>query len=257
MDGDVDQRLGSVELSADWRGWQAQFRLNRRDYGIYAFTPAFDEGSRVQLDTLHASVGYAYRFSDDLGLRITGIYSAEQYDAYQYDFLLPEVDGEQLQDSERWELELDLHWRPTATLDAIAGYRLLHIDGVENRADVPPFVDARVGLEPMTSHDLFAQASWRVADTLRLIGGVRVSLLPDEYRKIERLQANEVPRRESAPNDDTTPLNGQIALRWTPTPDQVLKLAWGTASPDVDQLDLPEAERIQTLEANYTLTRPR
>jgi outer membrane receptor protein involved in Fe transport len=31
MDGDVDQRLGSVELSAEWRGWQAQFRFNRRD----------------------------------------------------------------------------------------------------------------------------------------------------------------------------------------------------------------------------------
>ncbi len=257
MDGDLDQRLGSIDLSAEWRGWQANLRYNRRDYGIYAFTPAFDEGTRIQLDTLHASLGYAYRFSDDLGLRITGIYSAEHYDAYQVDFLLPEVDGEQIQDSERWELELDLHWRPTTTLDAIAGYRLLRIDGVENRVDVPPFLDARVRLKPVTTHDLFAQASWRIVDPLRLIGGLRVSLLPDEYRKIEWLQANEVPRSESVPNEDTRPLNGQLALLWAPTPDQVLKLAWGTASQDVDQFNLPDAERIQTLELNYTLTRPR
>ena len=52
-------------------------------------------------------------------------------------------------------------------------------------------------------------------------------------------------------------LNGQLALLWSPRPDQVLKLAWGTASQDSDQLNLPEAERIETLEANYTLTRPR
>jgi outer membrane receptor protein involved in Fe transport len=37
----------------------------------------------------------------------------------------------------------------------------------------------------------------------------------------------------------------------------VLKLAWGTASQDSDQFNLPEAERIETLEANYTLTRSR
>jgi outer membrane receptor protein involved in Fe transport len=257
IDGDVDQRLGSLDLSAEWRGWQANLRYNRRDYGIYAFTPAFDQGTRIQLDTVHASLGYAHRFSDALGLRITGIYSAEHYDAYQFDFLRPELDGEQLQDSERWELELDLHWRPTATLDAIAGYRLLHIDGVENQVDIPTLFDARIRLEPVTSHDLFAQASWRIAAHLRLVGGVRVGLLPDAYQKIERLQADEVPRRESAPNDDSTPVNGQLAVLWTPTPEQVFKLAWGTASQDVDQFNLAEAERIQTLEASYTLTRPR
>ncbi len=257
MDGDMDQRLGSLDLSAQWRGWDANVRFNRRDYGVYAFTPPFDEGTRIQLDTLHASLGYAHRFGDDLGLKLTGLYSAEHYDAYQVDFVLPEVDGEQRQDSERWELELDLHWRPTGTLDAIAGYRLLHIDGVENRVDIPPLFDARVQLEPVTTHDLFAQASWRIAAPLRLVGGVRLSLLPDDYRRIVRLRSDMVPRREAVPVEDTAPLNGQVALLWSPKPDQVLKLAWGTASQDTDQFNLPEAERIETLEANYTLTRPR
>ena len=256
MDGDMDQRVGSLDLSARWRGWEANVRYNRRDYGIYAFTPPFDEGTRIRLDTLHASLGYAHRFSDDLGLRVTGIYSAEYYDAYQFDFLIAEIRGDQRQDSRRWEFEADLHWRPLATLDAIAGYRLLHIDGVENRVDAPSLFDARIRLEPVTSHDLFAQASWRIGAPLRLIGGVRVGLLPDEYERIQRFKLAPSLVREVVPVEDTRPVNGQLALIWTLTPDQVLKLTWGTASQDVDQFNLPDAERIATLEANYTLTGP-
>jgi hypothetical protein len=257
MDGDVDQRLGSLDLSAQWHDWQANFRYNRRDYGIYAFTPAFDDGTRVRLDTLHASLGYEHRFSDDLGLEVTGIYSSEVYDAYWLDFVLPEVGGDQRQDSRRAELELNLHWRPTPSLEGIAGYRLLRIDGVENRVDIPLLFDARVELEPVTTNDLFAQASWRVAAPLRLVGGLRVSFLPDEYERIQRLKTDAVPVRNAAPVGDTSPVNCQLALLWTPRPDQVLKLNWGTASQDTDQFNLPDAERIQMLEADYTLTRPR
>jgi len=256
MDGDMDQRLGSLDLSAEWRGWEANVRYNRRDYGLYGFTPPFDEGTRARLDTLHASLGYARPLSDDLGLRITGIYSQERYDAYQLDFLLPEVGGDQEQESRRWELEADLHWRPTASVDAIAGYRLLHVDGVENQVDLPPLLDTRIQLEPVTTHDLFAQASWRVVPPLRLIGGVRLTLLPDEYRSTGRQPAAAAAQREVSRVEDTTQVNGQVGALWTPTQDQVLKLTWGTASQDSDQFNLPEPERIETLEASYTLTRP-
>ena len=189
MNGDMDQRLGSLDLSAQWRGWEANVRYNQRDYGLYAFTPPFDEGTRGRLDTLHASLGYAHSLTDDLGLRITGIYSQESYDAYQLDFLSPEVGGDQHQDSRRWELEADLHWRPTPSVDAIAGYRLLHVDGVENAVRLRPLLDAMIQLELVTTHDLFTQVSWRIAEPLRLIGGVRLSLLPDEYRSIRRQPA--------------------------------------------------------------------
>lgn len=256
MDGDMDQRLGSLDLSAQWRGWEANVRYNQRDYGIYGFTPSFDEGTRVRLDTLHASLGYARSLSDELGLRLTGIYSQERYAAYQVDFLSPDVGGDQQQDSRRWELEADLHWRPTASIDAIAGYRLLQVDGVENQVDLPPPLDGRIQLEPVTTHDLFAQASWRVVEPLRLIGGVRLTLLPDEYRSTRRRPADAPAQREVRYVEDTTQVNGQVGALWTPTQDQVLKLTWGTASQDSDQIDLPESERIETLEASYTLTRP-
>jgi len=256
MDGDMDQRLGSLDLSAQWRGWEANVRYNQRDYGFYAFTPPFDEGTRVRLDTLHTSLGYAQPLGDDLGLRLTGIYSTQSYDAYQLDFLSPEVGGDQQQDSQRWELEADLYWRPTASVDAIAGYRLLHVDGVENQVYLPPLFDTRMQLEPVTTHDLFAQASWRVVEPLRLIGGVRLTLLPDEYRSTRRQPAAAAAQREVSRVEDTTQVNGQVGALWTPTQDQVLKLIWGTASQDSDQFNLPEPERIETLEASYTLIRP-
>lgn len=257
LDGDLDQRLGSLDVSAQWHDWQVKVRLNRRDYGIYAFTPPFDEGSRIQLDTLHASLGYAHRFSDDLGLRITGIYSSEHYDAYQLDFVRPEFGGEQRQSSRRLEVEADLHWRPAASLDTIAGYRLLEVYGVRNRAFLPPFIDGLRRLEPVVSHDLFAEASWQANPRLRLVGGLRLSLLPDSYRETTQRRPARRPRQLSFPNQDTTPLNGRIALLWSPRPSQVLKVAWGTASQDTDQINLPEAERIETWEVNYTLTQPR
>jgi outer membrane receptor protein involved in Fe transport len=257
MDGDMDQRLGSLDLSARWRGWDANLRYNRRDYGFYTVTPPFDEGTRIRLDTLHASLGYAHRFSDDLGLRITGIYSTEHYDAYQVDFLLPQVSGDQQQDSRRWELEANLHWRPTPDLDTIAGYRLLHIDDVENHADIVPVLAGGVSLEPVTTQDLFAQASWRIAAPLRLIGGVRVSFLPGDYRSRDWRSPGPGLRYRVEHSNDSILVNGQLALLWSPTRDQVLKLAWGTASQDTDVFALPDAERIQTLEINYTLTRPR
>jgi outer membrane receptor protein involved in Fe transport len=257
MDGDMDQALGGLDLSARWRDWQASLRLNRRDYGIYAFTPPFDDGTRIRLDTVHASLGWSHRFGDDLGLKVTGIHSDEVYDAYRMDFLRPEIEGDQRQTSRRAELEATLHWRPNPALDTIAGWRFMQIDGVENRVLVPPLFDARVELLPVQTQDLFAQASWRIAPPLRLVGGVRWSLLPDEYRQIRRLRLDPVPVRLTVANEDTDPVNGQLALLWSPAPDQVLKLSWGTASQDTDQINLPEPERIATLEANYTMTRER
>ncbi len=256
MDGDLDLRQGSLDFSAQWHGWQAKVRLNRRDWGIYAFSPPFDEGTRIQLDTLHAALGYAHRFTDDLGLRVTGIYSSEHYDAYQIDLLLPETQGEQRQSSRRLEVEAALHWRPAASLDTIAGYRLLNLYDVRNRAFIDPFIDALNRLEPVVTHDLFAEASWQANPRLRLIGGLRLSLLPDSYRETTERSRDQPPRQGSFRNHDAAPVNGRIALLWSPAPDQVVKLIWGTASQDSDRINLPEAERIATWEANYTLTRP-
>jgi outer membrane receptor protein involved in Fe transport len=253
MDGHLDQTVASLDLSAGWRGWQANLRYNHRDYGLFTLTPPFDDGTRVRLDTWQAALGYEHRFSDDLGLRVTGIYSAEVYDAYQIDLLLPDVRGNQQQTSRRWELEADLHWRPRPDIDALLGYRYRYIDDVRNRFDLFPIFDGDERLDPVTTHELFGQASWRLLPRLRLIGGARVSLLPSRYRQTDGGSSDPGPAVLNSPVTDTTPVNGQLAMVWTPGAGQAMKLTWGTASQDVDQIDVPDAERIDTLELNYTL----
>ena len=257
MDGDMEQEEYSVDLSAAWQDWGAEARWTRRDYGIYAFTPAFDDGTRIRLDTLHASLGWQHHFSDELGLRVTGIHSREHYDAYQPDFLFDDLEGEQDQESRRWELEADLHWQPGATLDALFGYRLLRIDGVSNRVEFLPLIDADDELDPYTTHDLFAEAGWQVRDGLRLVGGGRLTWLPRAYR-IDRvnLLTGETRRTSVRPEDRIEP-NGRVALLWSPAPEQVVKLIWGTASQDSADAAFAELEQIETLELNTTLTRAR
>lgn len=256
MDGDMTQRDGSLEFIGAWRDLRADLRWTRRDYGLYAFTPAFDDGTRVRLDTLHASLGWRHRFSDRLGLRILATHSEERYHAYRIDFLSPSVRGEQRQGSRRGELELTLHWQPSDRIDALFGYRLLHVDGVDNRPDIDPIIDEHVSLSPYTTNDLFAEAGWQLGKPLRLVAGARLSLLPERYR-ITRVEYGGVPEVEVLRPDDQAQLDGRLSLLWTPWSDQVFKLILGTASQDSADASFAELERIRTLELNTTLTRPR
>jgi hypothetical protein len=86
---------------------------------------------------------------------------------------------------------------------------------LKNRADIPLLTRRRSELEPVTTQDLFAQATWRIAAPVRLIGGVRLSLLPGEYSSIRRIAPSRRPQRESVSVEDTQPLNGQLALGGT------------------------------------------
>jgi hypothetical protein len=257
MDGDMGQEEASLELSGGWRGFSADLRWTRRDYGVYALTPAFDDGTRIRLDTWHASLGWDHRFSDHLGLRITGTHSQERYDVYQFDFLFPGLEGGQDQTSRRSELELDLHWSPDGVLYALVGYRLLHLDRVRNRPQIPPVVDTDVSLDPYTTQDLFAEVGWQAWDRLRLVGGARLTRLPSSYN-IERLNrlTGEAVQTVVRPENEIE-INGRVAALWSPSVDQVVKLVWGTASQDTAEASLAGPEQIQTLELNTTLTRLR
>jgi len=257
MDGDMGQQEASLELSGGWRGWSGDLRWSRRDYGIYASTPAFDDGTRIRLDTWHASLGWAHRFSDSLGLRVTGIHSQEIYDVYQMDFLFDDLDGGQDQQARRWELELDLHWRPNRRIDALLGYRFVLLDQVRNRVGLMPLVDATDWLDDYRVHDLFAETGWQLHPRLRLVAGARLTRLPDHYR-FERNDRGAAERTLTTLEiDDRNQLNGRVALLWSPSETQMVKLIWGTASQDAGDSAFAELQQIETLELNTTLTRGR
>jgi outer membrane receptor protein involved in Fe transport len=257
MDGDTQQQEASLEFAGRWRDLSTDLRWTRRDYGIYAFTPAFDDGTRIRLDTWHASLGWAHRFSDRLGLRVTGTHSQEHYDAYQVDFLFPELDGNQGQSSRRWELEADLHWRPRRRIDALFGYRRLQIDGLRNQVAFRPVIDLTDRLNGYDTQDLFAETSWQFDPRLRLVAGARLSLLPAAYRSRRVDRETGIVTNRTLRADDEHQFNGRLALLWSPSADQVVKLIWATASQDSGDRAFAELEQIQTLELNATLTRPR
>ena len=254
MDGNMDYHTASLELAAGWRGWRGDLRWTRRDYGIYALTPAFDDGTRIRLDTLHASLGYAQRFSERLGLRATATHSSEFYDAYQADFLFADLEGDQDQRSRRFELELDLHWRPRRGLDALLGYRLLQLYDVLNSFDFPGLAASNDRLDDYRIHDVFSEAAWQLNPRWRLVAGGRLSFLPGAYRvRRNNLGIGEQSVTTLALDDDKA-LNGRIALLWSPSAAQVVKLIWGTAAQDTGDSDFAELEQIETLEINSTLT---
>jgi len=257
MDGDMGQQEVSLDMSAQWRDLSADLRWTRRDYGFYAFTPAFDDGNRLTLDTLHASLGWEHRFGDQVALRATGTYSEETYELSRADFLVEDIVAHQNQTSRRSELEIDLHWRPTRSLDALFGYRLLHIDGVRNRYGIVTVLEGVDRLADYTTHDLFTDIAWQLRDALRLVGGVRLSLPPSAYETESTGFPTPGTTRRSERPEDKIQINGRVAVLWSPRPDQAVKLIWGSASRETGDAYVADPEQIQTLELSTTLTRPR
>ncbi len=105
LDGDVPKQDLSLDLSAAYGDFSADLRWTQTDYGVYIFTPSFDDGNQATITTWHAALGWEHAFSDTLGMRASGIASEERLDIDRFDFIAPDLGGEQHQDNRRWELE--------------------------------------------------------------------------------------------------------------------------------------------------------
>ena len=220
LDGDLWQRRASLDLSAGWRGLTADMRYSDMDYGIYAFTPAFDEGSGLRLKTLHAALGYEHRFSDTLGLRLVGIHSQETYDAYRLDFLVAGLDGSQKQHLRRWELELELnlHWQPWERLDALFGYRWHRLDHLDNRPRVASLVMVDDASDAFHQQDIFTEIDYSLGEPLRLVGGARLTRLPAAYRFTRyRYQDETLIETELPVSDRNDDLRSDLEPGYSPT----------------------------------------
>jgi outer membrane receptor protein involved in Fe transport len=256
MDGHMDRRDLSLDLSAGWEGWTADLRYSELDYGFYAFTPGFDEGNRLRLTTWHAALGWQHTITDDLGLVASAVHSEERYDAYELDFLDEALDGDQRQHSRRTDLELNLHYTALPTVSLLTGYRFRVLDGVENRVSVPLVPEGSVSLDGVRLHDLFAEAGWDVTDRLRVVGGARLARLPDGYQSttVDRLEGTRLVQEVAV--DDRNLVTGRVAALWSLDDHQVVKLIWGTAAQDSDQIQFSDPERIETVELSYVRATP-
>jgi outer membrane receptor protein involved in Fe transport len=255
LDGDVDQKDISLDVSAGWQDWYADLRYSEKKYGIYAFTPSFDDGNQTRLKTWHAALGWEHRLSEHLGLRTDAIVSEERVEIPELDFISPAFNGSQQQQSRRWELEFNLLWDPRDNLNLLAGYRLQRMDDIENDADLDYLARQVNTLDAFTVHDLFAELGWSPTARLRFVGGLRVSRLPDSYDYTSRDYLNNTRLEEDVDVDDLNIITGRIAALYSLDTQQVLKLIYGTAAQDNDQIQLTDPERIKTAEINYVQTR--
>ncbi len=256
LDGDVPQRDVSLDLSAGWGEWTADLRYTEKDYGVYLFTPSFDDGNQARLTTWHAALGWEHAIADNLGLRASAVVSEERVNLYEIDFISPAIDGGQQMHYRRWDLELDLVWDPQPNLNLLAGYRFRRVDDVENAAAIPPLADQTNRVGAFATHDLFAELAWKPVDRLRFVGGVRLSRLPSAYSYTSDNFLTGIRTDEEIAVDDRNLLTGRVAALWSLDGQQVVKLIWGTAAQDNDQIQFPEPERIETTELVYVQTRP-
>jgi hypothetical protein len=257
MDGRMEQRDLSLDLSAGWRGWTADLRYAEKDYGFYFLTASFDDGNRARLSTWHAAVGWEHAFTDQMGVRASGIFSEEHGKVDEFDFLSPAVKGDQQLQARRWDLELDVYFDPQPNLGLTAGYRFRLADDIENRAFVPSLVDVRNQVDDVRLHDLFAEVGWSPLAPLRLTGGLRLSRLPASYGYTSEDYLNGTRREDDFPVDDRSLLTGRVAALCSLDAHQVVKLIWGNAAQDNEQIQFAEPERIKTVELNYLGTTPR
>ena len=256
LDGDVPQRDLSLDFSAGWGEWTADLRYTQKHYGAYVFTPAFDDGTNLRLTTWHTALGWEHAIAENLGVRANAIFSEERFNAYEFDLLSPDLDGDQQQQNRRWEFELDLLWDPQPDLNLVAGYRFRLVDGIENAAYLPPLVQQTNRVGSFAVNDLFAELGWSASDRLRLIGGLRLSRLPSsyDYTSDDFLAGTRI--EEDVPVDDRNLLTGRVAALWSLDAQQVIKLIYGTAAQDQDQIQFSEPERIATAELVYVQTQP-
>lgn len=256
LDGDVPQRDLSLDLSAGWGEWTADLRYTQKDYGVYLFTPSFQDGNQAHLTTWHAALGWEHVITENLGVRASAVVSEERVELSDFDFISPVIDGDQTMHYRRWDLELDFVWDPRPNLNLLAGYRFRQVEDITNMAAVPPLVDQINRVGNFATNDLFTELAWTPIDRLRLVGGMRLSRLPSSYSYTSDNFLTGIRTAEDIAVDDRNLLTGRVAALWSLDSHQVVKLIWGTAAQDNDQIQFPEPERIATTELIYVQTQP-
>jgi len=167
LDGDVPQRDLSLDLSAGWGEWTADLRYTEKDYGVYLFTPSFEDGNQPRLTTWHAALGWEHAIAENLGLRASAVASEERVELSDFDVISPTIDGSQRMRYRRWDLELDLVWDPQPNLNLLAGYRFRQVEDIKNAAALPPLVDQTNRVGNFATNDLFTELAWTPIDRLR------------------------------------------------------------------------------------------
>jgi outer membrane receptor protein involved in Fe transport len=175
LDGDLSNEPLYLDLSWSHGSFTTDVRFSHMEYGFYVFTPSFDDGNRLDLQTFHGALSYSSDLSKTMSINGGLIYSSETYDL-EFDFLSPTLQGHQLQGTKRLEGDLVLRQEPTDRLSVLAGLRHQRIFDIDNRISLAEIgLDAERESDDVISNDAFLQVDYDLHDRLEIVAGARWS----------------------------------------------------------------------------------
>jgi outer membrane receptor protein involved in Fe transport len=257
LDGDLAQETRYFDLSWQRGGFSADLRHSLMEYGFYVFTPSFDEGNQLDLETSYAALGYASQLSDSLNIEADLVYSRETYDL-DFDFLSPTLIGDQLQGSRRLEGELVLRYEGLGKLLLLAGLRHQRIFDIRNDVTIPD-----IGLffvkqsDDVISNDLFLELNHHLSDRFEFIAGARWSRI-EPYRFTDTRNPNQPDQSISTIHYDARSMvTPRIGIIYTIDEHHIIKGLYGEATQNNIEEAFTEPEEISTTELCYLATFPR
>lgn len=264
MDGLMDQQYDNLGLSMAYMDLTAEIRYGKVDYGFHHLYPPANNGARTELETFNAALSFEHIFSDQLSVRLTGIYSTEEYDNYQFDIGSAGLGGYNEKISRRKEIELNIIYSPIPELETLAGfrYRKMSVYDEEITTNFRGSLANEIftDIDPYKILDLFGQVGYDLSTNFRVVSGLRMTRQPGQYSSRSRLSSAGVLLRDEMSTDivdDRTSYVGQIAGIYELDENHVLKLMHGTATQDSTpggSAIRPDNEKSITTELNYTFS---
>jgi outer membrane receptor protein involved in Fe transport len=256
LDGDLSHEPLYLDLSWGRGSFSTDVRYSRMGYGFYVFTPSFDEGNRLDLQTFHGALSY----SKDLGktLSVDGglTYSRETYDL-DFDFLTPTLQGHQLQGSKRLEGDLVLRHDPTDQISVLAGVRHQRICSIDNDVSLAEIgLDVERKSDDVVSNDIFLQVDYDVHDRLEVIAGARWSRIAP-YDLVVTSNPDETDEESMSYHYEAESiLTPRLAAIYSIGRHSFLKAMAGEATQNNIEPTLHTPEEILTMELSYLAVYP-
>lgn len=249
LDGLTQHDDSSIDLSANYKKLQFNFRYSNMHYGFYAVTPSFHDGNQLDLKSWTGSLAYTIDLAKNFTATTTLINSEETY-YFEPDFAVPNISGNQKQGSKRTEIEQTLSISTDNGLEILLGlnYRKLYdARNIINLPEINYHVNAQSG--DIKSVDIFADTQYSLTNNIDLIAGFRTS--NSSAYDIDKTR-NPVPTTSTINQqaENSIRLAGQYRLN----NQNRIKLIYSSATQDNSSVELEQPEKIYSTELNYLFT---
>lgn len=260
MDGDFKRDAINLDLSTRYANFSGDLRYSKMRFGSYALTPSFNDGNQQEDTNLITSTAYDKTLSDNWRLRAQGVYSEHKVAIDQLDFISPVIYASknyQQQQSKRGDIELNSIYDNNASFEILLGYRYQSLFDTQRDVSVPSIgLDFFLKNEPIQTHDLFFQASWQLNKKIMLVAGNRWTHANEYTSTSFNRNSNETTTVKVHANNSNYSVPN-IAVIFSLNKHNAIKLLYGEALQDNQDLAFSRPENLNTYELNYVFTKPK